>query len=90
MPTAQLWHTRPVFITSTFRDMQKERDYLRDKVFPELMEKLRDRRHRLEPIVSRATLIPHFEARRVIIIPQYRATIIPHFLKSRAIIIPHF
>ena len=50
MPTAQLWHTRPVFITSTFRDMQKERDYLRDKVFPELMEKLRDRRHRLEPI----------------------------------------
>lgn len=40
--------------------------------------------------LSRATLIPHFEARRVIIIPQYRATIIPHFLKSRAIIIPHF
>jgi hypothetical protein len=34
------WITRPVFITSTFRDMQAERDCLRSFVFPERVELL--------------------------------------------------
>lgn len=44
------WHTRPVFLSSTFKDMQAERDYLRSHVFPELEEKLRKNRHHLELI----------------------------------------
>jgi tetratricopeptide (TPR) repeat protein len=43
-----MWTARPVFISSTFLDMQAERDYLRTRVFPELEEKLRARRHNLE------------------------------------------
>ena len=42
-----MWRTRPVFISSTFQDMQAERDYLRSNVFPELEERLRARRHYL-------------------------------------------
>ena len=44
------WLSRPIFITSTFRDMHAERDYLRTHVFPELDERLRPRRCHLEPI----------------------------------------
>jgi hypothetical protein len=33
---------------STFQDMQAERDHLRNYVFPELEERLRQRRHHLE------------------------------------------
>lgn len=44
------WRTRPVFLTSTFNDMQAERDHLQHVVFPELQERLRERRHHLEPI----------------------------------------
>ena len=44
------WRSRPVFISSTFTDMQAERDWLRDHVIPELQERLRERRHHLEPI----------------------------------------
>ena len=44
------WQSRPVFITSTFRDMQAERDYLRNFVFRELEDRLRRRYHFLEPI----------------------------------------
>lgn len=44
------WRSRPVFITSTFADMQAERDWLRSQVLPELEERLRQRRHHLEPI----------------------------------------
>jgi hypothetical protein len=29
-----VWKSRPVFITSTFQDMQAERDYLCTRVFP--------------------------------------------------------
>ncbi|MEI6674349.1 MAG: DUF4062 domain-containing protein [Verrucomicrobiota bacterium] len=47
--TAQ-WKSRPVFISSTFRDMQQERDYLNRHVFPRLSEELAKRRHHLEPI----------------------------------------
>jgi tetratricopeptide (TPR) repeat protein len=43
-----MWQSRPVFISSTFADMQAERDYLRTRVFPELEERLRGRRHNLE------------------------------------------
>ncbi|MGB7723225.1 MAG: DUF4062 domain-containing protein [Bryobacteraceae bacterium] len=50
MPMYATWQSRPVFITSTFRDMQAERDYLRGRVFPELEERLRRRHHFLEPI----------------------------------------
>lgn len=49
-PTTQRWRTRPVFISSTFRDMQAERAWLKNHVFPELAERLRLRRHFLEPI----------------------------------------
>jgi hypothetical protein len=48
--TTQRWRSRPVFISSTFRDMQAERDWLKHHVFPELAERLRGRRHLLEPI----------------------------------------
>ena len=44
------WRSRPIFISSTFKDMGAERDYLRNYVFPELEERLRKRRHFLEPI----------------------------------------
>jgi tetratricopeptide (TPR) repeat protein len=43
-----MWQARPVFISSTFADMQAERDYLRTHVFPELEERLRRRRVFLE------------------------------------------
>src|SRR5271168_1607136 len=43
-----MWQSRPVFISSTFVDMQAERDYLRTRVFPELEERLRARQHNLE------------------------------------------
>lgn len=39
-----------MFVTSTFRDMHAERDYLRNHVFPALEERLRERFHHLEPI----------------------------------------
>jgi len=44
------WRARPVFVSSTFRDMHAERDWLRQRVFPRLEEELRKRRHHLEPI----------------------------------------
>jgi len=44
------WCARPVFISSTFRDMHAERDYLRSHVFPRLEEEFRARRHFLGPI----------------------------------------
>ena len=50
MPTTPTWTTRPIFVSSPFRDMQAERGHLNDVVFPELEERLRERRHHLEPI----------------------------------------
>ena len=44
------WKSRPVFISSTFRDMQWERDYLNRHIFPRLAEELAKRHHHLEPI----------------------------------------
>jgi hypothetical protein len=43
-----LWQSRPVFITSSFQDMQAERDYLLLHVFPALEEWLATRRRHLE------------------------------------------
>ena len=39
-----------MFVSSTFRDMHADRDYLSAHVFPRLEEQLRQRRHQLEPI----------------------------------------
>jgi len=43
-----MWRSRSIFISSTFADMQAERDHLRTHVFPEIEERLRKRRHNLE------------------------------------------
>jgi tetratricopeptide (TPR) repeat protein len=43
-----MWRTRSVFISSTFVDMQQERDFLRTRVFPELEERLQAHRCHLE------------------------------------------
>ena len=42
------WASRPIFVSSTFADMQAERDHLRTHVFPALEERLRTRRCHLE------------------------------------------
>jgi tetratricopeptide (TPR) repeat protein len=47
---AAIWRSRPVFVTSTFRDMHAERDWLRSRVFPALEERLKARFHYLETI----------------------------------------
>jgi tetratricopeptide (TPR) repeat protein len=44
------WHTQPIFISSTFLDMQIERDFLRDIVFPELEEILLQKKIHIEPV----------------------------------------
>lgn len=49
---------RPIFISSTFRDMHAERDYLRHQVFPRLEEQLRKNRHQLDPIDLRLGVEP--------------------------------
>ena len=50
MEHSPIWRAQPIFISSTFTDMMAERDVLRDYVFPELEERLAERRVRLEPI----------------------------------------
>jgi tetratricopeptide (TPR) repeat protein len=50
MPAGNQWHSRPIFVSSTFRDMHAERDHLARWVFPELQEEMRQRRHDLVPI----------------------------------------
>jgi hypothetical protein len=50
MPKYAVWQARPLFVTSTFRDMQAERDYLHAYVFPVLRERLRERFRHQEPI----------------------------------------
>ena len=54
MVVPPVWRRRPVYVTSTFRDMQAEREYLRTSVFPELESRLQERHHRLEPIDLRS------------------------------------
>jgi tetratricopeptide (TPR) repeat protein len=43
-----MFESRAIFISSTFSDMQAERDYLRTRVFPELEERLNARKKYLE------------------------------------------
>src|SRR5438105_10292320 len=50
MSLIQPWGSRPVFVSSTFKDMHAERDHLRRVVFPELAERLRGLHHHLNPI----------------------------------------
>jgi tetratricopeptide (TPR) repeat protein len=40
----KMWWARPIFISSTFLDMQAERDHLRTHVFPKLEDELREHR----------------------------------------------
>jgi hypothetical protein len=42
------WKSQPIFVSSTFADMQAERDHLRSVVFPALEERLRSRRSHVE------------------------------------------
>jgi hypothetical protein len=42
------WQSQPIFVTSTFEDMQAERDHLLTHVFPALEEWLATRRRHLE------------------------------------------
>ena len=49
-PTRAPWTARPIFVSSTFRDMHAERDHLREFVWPALDELLRGRRRFLEPV----------------------------------------
>jgi len=70
--TVTVWKTRPVFVSSTFRDMQAERDHLRNVVFPRLEEKLRERRIHLEEIDLRqgveTTAVPDEAAREMLVL----------------------
>ena len=45
-----VWQSRPLFLSSTFKDMQAERDYLRTHVFPRIQERLYERYCFFEPI----------------------------------------
>jgi tetratricopeptide (TPR) repeat protein len=45
-----VWKARPIFVSSTFRDMHPERDYLRRNGFLRLAEQLRERCHHLDTI----------------------------------------
>ncbi|MBD3236394.1 MAG: DUF4062 domain-containing protein [Candidatus Eisenbacteria bacterium] len=49
-PPGLTWKARPIFISSTFRDMHAERDYLRGHGFLRLAEQLRERCHYLDTI----------------------------------------
>ena len=40
MAKTSTWGTIPYFVSSTFRDLQEERDALREHVFPALEERL--------------------------------------------------
>ena len=48
MDALQPWHSQPIFVTSTFQDMQAERDHLLTHVFPALEEWLATKRRYLE------------------------------------------
>jgi len=65
------WQTRPVFVTSTFRDMHAERDWLRTHVIPVLEERLQARRCHLETVDLRwggETVSEDEEAKELIVL----------------------
>ena len=87
MESFAVWQSRPVFVTSTFRDFQAERDHLHSHVFPELEERLKARFHHLEPIdlrwgVDNASLAEE-EARQRLVLKVCLAEI----LRSRPFLI---
>ena len=47
---ALVWKARPIFVSSTFRDMHAERDFLREHGFKDMAERLRERCHYLDTI----------------------------------------
>jgi tetratricopeptide (TPR) repeat protein len=57
-----IWKARPIFFSSTFKDMHAERDYLRDHTFPRLAERLRARCHYLDTIDLRQGIESAHEA----------------------------
>ncbi len=50
MNTSLFWKARPIFLSSTFRDVGAERDWLRERAFVRLGEQLRARCHHLDTI----------------------------------------
>ena len=66
------WQTRPVFISSTFKDMQAEREHLTHVVFPRVAEKLSKGRIQLQPIDLRQGVetadLPSEEAREQLVL----------------------
>ncbi len=48
MEQSHIWRTFSIFISSTFADMQAERDYLKHIIFPRVEEELQKRRIKLE------------------------------------------
>lgn len=50
MNASLVWKARPIFLSSTFRDMGAERDWLRANAFLRLGEQLRERCHYLDTI----------------------------------------
>jgi hypothetical protein len=66
------WRGRPIFVSSTFRDMHAERDYLREYIFPRLEEKLRDLHHYLESVDLRWGIdtrsVDHAEAKELLVL----------------------
>jgi tetratricopeptide (TPR) repeat protein len=56
------WKGRPIFFSSTFKDMHAERDFLRDHTFPRLAERLRERCHYLDTIDLRQGVESAYEA----------------------------
>ncbi len=56
--TLATWQPRPIFVCSTFQDMQVERDYLQNVIFPELDDWLHSHQLFLEPIDLRWGVFP--------------------------------
>ena len=52
------WRVRPIFVSSTFKDMHAERDWLRDHVFPELVPGSRHNVEARSSNIARAARTP--------------------------------
>ena len=62
-PVAQ-WFEQPIFISSTFRDMQAERDVLHDTVFPKQKKRLAKYHRALASTAAQPVGLPHKIPRR--------------------------
>jgi Domain of unknown function (DUF4062)/NB-ARC domain len=56
------WLEQPIFISSTFKDMHKERDYLKEIVFPGLETELLKQYKSVLPIDLRGSIVDDIEA----------------------------